>query len=106
MTTIKDFITSATDNVILQVSASDLRAVIGEMYQKEQERTAKIVAEHRERPTIDRREAAKMLSVTLSTLWRWAKEGYLVPVKIGSKVLYRASDIEKMLTNTQKGGTA
>lgn len=61
-----------------------------------------------ERPTIDRREAAEKLNVTLSTLWRCAKEGYLVPVKIGAKVLYRASDIDKMLTqhlNKNQNGT-
>lgn len=97
---------NAASNVILQISASDLRAIVGEMYREEQNRTAQAIAEYRERPTVDRMEAAKMLNVSLATLWRWAKDGYLVPVKIGTKVLYRATDIERMLTREGKGGAA
>ncbi|MDR1594287.1 MAG: helix-turn-helix domain-containing protein [Prevotellaceae bacterium] len=44
--------------------------------------------------------AAKILDVDLSTLWRWKKSGYLVPIKIGGKTRYRTSDIEK-LTETR-----
>lgn len=86
------------------VSEEALRNVVRELYHEEQQRTAKAIGEQRERPTVTRREAARMLNVTLSTLWRWAKEGYLEPVKIGVKVLYRAGDIERMLTKMGKGG--
>jgi hypothetical protein len=40
---------------------------------------------------------AKMLDVDKSTLWRWAKAGYLNPVEIGGKRRYRMSDIKKIL---------
>ena len=33
------------------------------------------------------------------TLWRWNKEGYLVSAKVGSKVRYKLSDVERI----QKG---
>lgn len=39
-------------------------------------------------------ETAKMLDVDKSTLWRWAKQGYLVPVKWGNKSRYKLSDIK------------
>lgn len=42
-------------------------------------------------------EAAKMLNVTLSTLWRWDKDKYLEKIKIGNKVRYRLSDVERMI---------
>lgn len=42
-------------------------------------------------------EASKKLDVDRSTLWRWAKSGYLKPIEIGGKRKYRASDIEKIL---------
>lgn len=32
-----------------------------------------------------------------STLWRWEKAGYLTPVKIGTKVFYRQSDIAAII---------
>ena len=42
-------------------------------------------------------QASKRLGVDRSTLWRWDKENYLKTIKIGSKVRYRLSDIEKIL---------
>lgn len=44
-------------------------------------------------------ETAKRLKVDRSTLWRWNKEGYLVSTKVGSKVRYKLSDVERI----QKG---
>ncbi len=98
--------TRQADSVCYIISEDALRNIVREMYAEEQQRIEKAIAEHRETPTIPRREAAKMLNVTASTLWRWAKEGYLVPVKIGSKVFYRATDIDRMLTKMMKGGAA
>lgn len=94
-------IVEGSPSTILQISAADLRAVVNEMWDRAQENAEKTLAEHRERPTMTREEAAKALNVTLSTLWRWDKINYLKPVKIGTKVLYRASDIERMLTSKQ-----
>jgi predicted DNA-binding transcriptional regulator AlpA len=42
-------------------------------------------------------ETAKMFDVDLSTLYRWDKLGYLTKIKIGGKVRYRMSDIQKLL---------
>ena len=44
-------------------------------------------------------ETAKRLGVDRSTLWRWNKEGYLRSIKIGCKVRYKLSDVERL----QKG---
>ena len=41
-------------------------------------------------------EAAKELGVTRSTLWRWEKQEYLLPVKFGCKVRYKESDIKEI----------
>lgn len=96
-TTILNAITSGDANVILQISAADLREVMYEFYHQERERTEEAIKHHRERPTLSRTEAAKALGVSLATLWHWAKDGYLVPVKIGTKVMYKASDIDRVL---------
>lgn len=39
----------------------------------------------------------EILSVCTSTLWRWEKRGYLVPINFGGQKRYRKSDIEKIL---------
>lgn len=92
------------DSVCYILSEDALRKIVREMCAEERQRVERAVAEHREQPTISRREAARMLNVTTSTLWRWANDGYLVPVKIGSKVLYRATDIDRMLARKMEGG--
>ena len=91
-------IAAGAAGVMVVMSAADLKAAMGAMYQEQQAQTAAAIAAHRERPTLSRAEAARALNVTLTTLWRWDKIGYLCPVKIGSKVLYRASDIDVILT--------
>ncbi|MBR2771229.1 MAG: helix-turn-helix domain-containing protein [Bacteroidales bacterium] len=45
---------------------------------------------------LQRSEAARILGVSTNTLWRWAKDGYLSPVKIGHKSAYKLSDINKI----------
>lgn len=32
-----------------------------------------------------------------STLWRWEKANYLLPVRAGGKVLYKSNDVERVL---------
>lgn len=84
-------------NVILQVSADDLKEVMRTFYQEEKARTEEAIQKHREQPTLSRKDVSKQLGVSLATLWQWAKSGYLVPVKIGTKVLYKATDVEEIL---------
>lgn len=99
-----DAVRHSDKGVCYIISADDLRSVVRELFRDEQRRTEEAVAASREMPTVTKAEAAKMLNVAQSTLWRWAKEGYLTPVKVGAKVLYRASDIDRLLHRKEKGG--
>ena len=40
-------------------------------------------------------EVASKYRISKVTLWRWAKDGLLKPVKMGRKSFYRQSDIER-----------
>ena len=91
--------------VMLVVNAEDLKSAIRELWNDHKVETRREIEADKERPTMTRHQAARALNINLTTLWRWAKDGYLSPVKIGSKVLYRASDIEAMLER-RKGGAA
>jgi len=44
-------------------------------------------------------QVSKILDVDKSTLWRWSKQGYLVPISIGGKRRYRMSDINNLLNS-------
>ena len=41
-------------------------------------------------------EVASKYRISKVTLWRWAKDGVLKPVKMGRKSFYRQSDIERV----------
>lgn len=43
---------------------------------------------------LSRKKTSQRLNVDLSTLWRWEKSGYLLPIRIGRAVYYKLSDIE------------
>ena len=43
------------------------------------------------------KETAEFLKVDPSTLIRWSKSGYLVPVRVGSRKMYRIEDLEAIL---------
>jgi len=45
------------------------------------------------------KEASEILGVDRSSLWRWEKSKYLLPVRIGGKVRYRLKDIENLINN-------
>ncbi|MBQ4388807.1 MAG: hypothetical protein II824_02390 [Bacteroidales bacterium] len=45
---------------------------------------------------LKRRDTAKRLAVDLSTLWRWEKAGYLIPIRRGGRLWYAESDIIKL----------
>lgn len=62
---------------------------------------AKKMAKGEERPEtyLTANEVSERLNVSKNTLWRWRKENYLVPSKVGNRSYYRLSDIERL-----KGG--
>jgi len=47
-------------------------------------------------------EVSELLNTTLTTLWRWNKDGILTNLKIGSKIRYKESVIRDFIN--QKGG--
>ena len=50
--------------------------------------------------TYTTKQAEELLGCNKATLWRWAKEGKLVPVKRGGQNLYRHEDIERFIYKT------
>ena len=46
---------------------------------------------------LTREMVLEKLNVVPSTLWRWQKRGYLVPVMVGGQNRYRSTDIDRIL---------
>ena len=84
-------------NISLTVSLEDLRTFSNELIQRtKSELEADIVAQKAE-TYFTRLGTADFLKVDQATLWRWAKRGYLVPIEVGGKRMYRKSDLMRIL---------
>lgn len=81
-------------NVQLVVNALDLKEAFLE-WQEETHQEQTVTGNSEKYLTPD--ETAEMLDVSKPTLWRWEKQSYLVPVRWGSKVRYRFSDVKNCM---------
>lgn len=46
---------------------------------------------------ITREQMISDFGISATTLWRWDKSGYLIPYKLGTKVLYKAEEVLKVM---------
>lgn len=81
----------------VNIKLCDLLESNRQLIRETKEELEKQISEAKEEsyPTID--EVATMLNVNKTTLWRWAKRNYLIPVEVGGKRRYRMSDIKRIL---------
>lgn len=89
---IKDIL---NNNIQLVVSAADLKEFALSLIEDARS------MEKTEQPAkgdefLTSEEVMKIVKVKKVTLWRWAKEKYLVPVKVGKSNLYRKSDVQRI----------
>ena len=81
-------------NVQIVVTLSDLKefalAVASEVMADKE-------AEKKEEKYLTPDDVADMVGVSKNTLWRWEKEKYLIPIKVGRKSRYKLSDVKSIL---------
>lgn len=51
---------------------------------------------------LSRKEVSELLGISLVTIHNWGKNGILKPYKIGNRVRFRLSDIEKVLLQSNR----
>jgi excisionase family DNA binding protein len=51
---------------------------------------------------MSRKDVGELLGISLVTIYDWGKKGILKPYKIGSRVRFRQSDIEKKLLQSNR----
>lgn len=89
---ITDF--NINSKTLLLVTKEDLRDVLLDIINSNNSKSEK--EGKQEDRILTRKEAAKMLSVDISTLWRWEKEGHLLPSRIGKRIYYKYSEIQRI----------
>lgn len=84
--------------VMVTLSLNDLKELYKEVARaSERKANEQAALSKRHTPTtLTRVEVMKCLHVSPSTLWRWEKDGYLIPQRVGRKVYYRRADIERL----------
>ena len=82
---------------IIAVRAEDLVEANNRLIDKVRSDLEKELAQRQGVTYMTRDEVIEKLSVAPSTLWRWQKRGYLVPVKVGGENRYRSTDIDRIL---------
>ncbi len=93
MTNIQKIVDLGFNNITLSVTVADLKEFALELIQE-----CKSQNEVKDTPEtyLTTKETARMLDCSMPTLWRWAKEGYLMPFKWGTKNRYRLSDVQRI----------
>jgi len=86
----------------VNVSLTDLLAFHKETLADAKKELEEFVISEKTETLKSPKQACEELDVDLTTLWRWAKKGYLVPIEIGGKRRYRSSDINA-IKNGGKG---
>jgi excisionase family DNA binding protein len=88
----------SSENMVLQLKKEDLKEFANQILLGAKSIAmleAEAAATSDQLLSID--EAAKLLSVSKMTLYRWDQNGILKKVEIGGKRRYRLSDIEKLV---------
>lgn len=85
---------------IVQLNQEDLRTVLTEIVFGVLNESQESRKQNENCELLTPKNVRERLSVSSSTLWRWEKEKYLTPVRVGGKVFYRSSDIQTI----EKGG--
>jgi len=80
-------------NVQLVVNAVDLKELFLE-WSKEKDSQIQATKEDQ---YLSPNDTVAILRISKPTLWRWEKQGFLVPTKIGGKKYFRKSDVDTLL---------
>ena len=83
--------------MIVSISVGDLVKANKELIDTTVQNMEKHLAEANTETYLSADYVAKMIGVDRSTLWRWAQSEYLVPIKVGGKIRYKRSDIDKII---------
>lgn len=84
-------------NINITVGLSDLQKFATDLISNTKaELEAEVIAQQAE-SYLTRLETCEYLKLDQSTLFRWQKRKYLMPVEMGGRRLYRMSDLKRIL---------
>ncbi|MBP7507253.1 MAG: transcriptional regulator [Prolixibacteraceae bacterium] len=84
-------------NVSINVEAKDLKHFADYLIEQTKKELEETVISDKAETYPTPKQVSEMFNVDLTTLWRWKKKGYLVPIEVGGKRRYKMSDVKAIL---------
>ena len=101
MTNVQSFqlveLASSCPGLMVTVKCSDLIEAFRLVVEETKLQREQVSSDQTTETYLTEDEVKQMLNVSHSTLWRWQKQEYLSPVKIGRKNRYKKSEIEALI---------
>ena len=79
-----------------QPSIEDIEQVVRNVVCEELANFKESFPQNEEKSFMTRKQAGELLGVSLVTLHRWEQIGRLIPLRVGTRVRYRKSDVDKL----------
>ncbi|MDR0659665.1 MAG: helix-turn-helix domain-containing protein [Prevotellaceae bacterium] len=84
-------------NITLSVDAKDLKEFAHQIITTTRLELEQDIAQAKSEVFYTSEQVVGILNVDKTTLWRWSKRSYLIPIKVGGLLRYRKSDIDRIL---------
>lgn len=81
----------------LTITAADLKDFAALLIAETKAELEQSISDSKAETYLSSEKVMQMMEISKSTLWRWKKRGYLVPVRLGNNERYKLSDIKKIL---------
>lgn len=90
---------SDAPRITIQMTGEDVMELVREIAKELNELT--LMQKRRDEEFLSKKAVMATLGVCDTTLWQWAKNNYLKPVRAGRKVMYRRSDVLRLLESRE-----
>lgn len=100
MTNLLELINSGVTDVTVNVKLADLVELVELIKQTIEAAKAELLpamVSAAQEVLLTKKEVMEKFGVCHTTLWNWNKNKILIPVKVGKKVCYRQSDVERLI---------
>ena len=87
----------AVTGLTLTLTIEDLKAFATDMVEKAKTQLLPPMVSASQESCIPKKEVLEMFGVCPTTLWNWERTGYLVPIKMKRKILYRRADVDRLI---------
>lgn len=97
MNDILSLIGSGVTGLTLNIKGEDLLTFADSLIAKAKEQLLPVMVSAAQEVLLTKKEVMEKFGVCHTTLWNWNRNNILIPVKVGKKVCYRQSDVERLI---------